>query len=158
MTTKLKQAARQALGALVRAEAMYGQPNADIQTALRETLASRCQTTTTEQAEQEPVAWMDLHKELGKLRWMGGDEGWDNAINAVRDRLIELATPRPVRTKDPCNPWQDLTDDEVFKIIDDFSSEYAEILSPKRFARAVIAADRAKNNLCGSANAEEKNK
>ena len=45
---KLEQAARQALGALVRAEAMYGQPNADIQTALREALA--------EQAEQEPVA------------------------------------------------------------------------------------------------------
>ena len=38
MTTKLEQAARQALGALVRAEAMYGQPNADIQTALREAL------------------------------------------------------------------------------------------------------------------------
>ena len=49
---------------------------------------------TAPQPVQEPVAWMDLHKELGKLRWMGGDEGWDNAINAVRDRLIELATPR----------------------------------------------------------------
>lgn len=36
---KLEQAARQALGALVRAEAMYGQPNADIQTALRSALA-----------------------------------------------------------------------------------------------------------------------
>ena len=36
---KLREAARQALGALVRAEALYGQPNADIQTAIREALA-----------------------------------------------------------------------------------------------------------------------
>jgi len=41
MTTKLEQAARQALGALVRAEALYGQPNADIQTAIREALAEQ---------------------------------------------------------------------------------------------------------------------
>jgi len=54
MTTKLEQAARQALGALVRAEAMYGQPNADIQTALREALAVSEQRME-EQAEQEPV-------------------------------------------------------------------------------------------------------
>jgi hypothetical protein len=46
---KLEQAARQALGALVRAEAMYGQPNADIQTALREALA---------QPQGEWVAWL----------------------------------------------------------------------------------------------------
>ena len=39
--TELEQAARQALEALVRAEALYGQPNADIQTAIREALAEQ---------------------------------------------------------------------------------------------------------------------
>ena len=86
-----------------------------------------------EQAEQEPVAWMDLHKELGKLRWMGGDEGWDNAINAVRDRLIELATLHPVRTKD-------LTDDEIAQAV---GSPLDEVYLAD--FRAVIAADREKN-------------
>lgn len=32
----------------------------------------------------------DLHKELGQLRWMGADEGWDRAIEAVRKRIAEL--------------------------------------------------------------------
>ena len=35
---KTRAAMQQALGALVRAEAMYGQPNTDIQAALREAL------------------------------------------------------------------------------------------------------------------------
>lgn len=52
--TKLEQAARQALGALVRAEALYGQPNADIQTAIREALA--------EQEKQEPVALDEVRR------------------------------------------------------------------------------------------------
>ena len=43
-----------------------------------------------EPVKQEPVGEVDLHKELGQLRWMGGDEGWDNAINAVMKRLEEL--------------------------------------------------------------------
>ena len=43
-----------------------------------------------EHDKQEPVGEVDLHKELGQLRWMGGDEGWDNAINAVMKRLEEL--------------------------------------------------------------------
>ena len=50
--------------------------------AIREALA--------EPVKQEPVGEVDLHKELGQLRWMGGDEGWDNAIHAVRKRLEEL--------------------------------------------------------------------
>jgi hypothetical protein len=29
----------------------------------------------------------DLHEELGKMKWMGEDEGWDKAIKAVRDEL-----------------------------------------------------------------------
>jgi len=30
-----------------------------------------------------------LWKELGTMRWMGADEGWDRAIEAVRRRLDE---------------------------------------------------------------------
>jgi hypothetical protein len=31
-----------------------------------------------------------LHKELNKIIWAGADEGWDKAIEAVRDRIMEL--------------------------------------------------------------------
>lgn len=55
-------------------------------------------TTKLEKAaRQEPVAWMDLHKELGQLRWAGKDIGWDLAIDAVRNRLEELYAA-PVKT------------------------------------------------------------
>lgn len=32
----------------------------------------------------------DLHKELNKITWMGSDDGWDRAIEAVRARIIEM--------------------------------------------------------------------
>jgi len=32
----------------------------------------------------------DLHKELNKITWMGADEGWDRAIDAVRNRIVEM--------------------------------------------------------------------
>jgi hypothetical protein len=38
----------------------------------------------------EPKALTALHKELGQLRWMGADEGWDRAIKSVRARIAEL--------------------------------------------------------------------
>ena len=38
----------------------------------------------------------DLYEELGKMKWMGEDEGWDRAIKAVRE---ELATRYGVRVK-----------------------------------------------------------
>ena len=47
-----------------------------------------------EQPAQEPVAWMDLHKELGFMKWIGADDGWDKAIEAVRKRLVELSTTK----------------------------------------------------------------
>ena len=90
---KLEQAARQALGALVRAEAMYGQPNADIQTALREALA--------EQAEQEPVGYFAYDEE---------HDIWEELTGPNAPGATPLYTA-PVRTKD-------LTDDEIEAIVD----------------------------------------
>lgn len=149
-------ALREALGNSLKPKCFADyQPNHAIDRACAScAVAVECQTG--KQAEQsseaatpttlaEPVAWMDLHKELGKLRWMGGDEGWDNAINAVRDRLVELATT--VRTKDHCNPLQDLTEEEIEAIVDSVGAHEVGYWQHV-FARAVIAADRAKNNLC----------
>ena len=39
----------------------------------------------------EKSALLALHKELGKMLWAGADEGWDKAVDAVRDRIMELA-------------------------------------------------------------------
>ena len=124
---KLEQAARQALGALVRAEAMYGQPNADIQTALREALA--------EQAEQEPVGYFAYDEE---------HDIWEELTGPNAPGATPLYTA-PARTKDPCNPLQDLTDDEIMKINVDTASIVPTCDRQFHFARAVIAADREKN-------------
>ena len=113
---KLEQAARQALGALVRAEAMYGQPNADIQTALREALA--------EQAEQEPVGYFAYDEE---------HDIWEELTGPNAPGATPLYTA-PARTKD-------LTDDEIAAL---WASD-GFYRTPTDFARAVIAADRRKN-------------
>ena len=34
-----------------------------------------------------------LFRELGTLKWMGEDAGWDLAITAVRKRILELMSP-----------------------------------------------------------------
>lgn len=124
------------------------------------------------QAEQEPVAWMDLHKELGQLRWAGKDIGWDLAIDAVRNRLEELyAAPvqqveqEPVAKVTDVFPtrieWlkeatlnqylyatpartKDLTDDEIASICADLPFDENFDIT---VARAVIAADREKNRV-----------
>ena len=31
----------------------------------------------------------DLYEELGKMKWMGEDEGWDKAIKAVKEELTK---------------------------------------------------------------------
>ena len=147
--TKLEQAARQALGALVRAEAMYGQPNADIQTALREALAEPkkpeecangcpqlqvcdyCQIA--EQAEQEPVAWWCCAP--GQDPVLLFDEPSDERYPPNYKEPLYAA---PVRTKD-------LTDDDILEAV---GIRYAEPHTKHRIlknARAVIAADREKN-------------
>ena len=86
--------------------------------------------------KQKPVGEVDLHKELGQLRWMGGDEGWDNAIHAVRKRLEELYAA-PVSAK---REWVDLTDDEIEDAVGWTMTE-GEMLE----CRAVITAFKEKN-------------
>jgi len=55
--------------------------------------------------------------------------------------FAQQVTPviQAVRTKDPCHPWQDLTDNEIEIIWEHSASTAVD------FARAVIAADREKN-------------
>jgi hypothetical protein len=43
--------------------------------------------TTTDLAWLETRRLVRVWKELGRLRWVGADEGWDKAIEAVRARL-----------------------------------------------------------------------
>jgi hypothetical protein len=43
--------------------------------------------TTTDLAWLETRRLVRVWKELGQMRWMGADEGWDKAIEAVRARL-----------------------------------------------------------------------
>lgn len=43
--------------------------------------------TTTDLAWLETRRLTRLWKELGQMRWAGADEGWDRAIEAVRNRL-----------------------------------------------------------------------
>lgn len=36
---------------------------------------------------------VQLHRELNKMRWAGEDDGWDNAIAAVRAYIADITTP-----------------------------------------------------------------
>ena len=140
MTTKLEQAARQALEAWDNMNSGYCTTEFN---ALREALAEqekplyrkvlREMLDAHEQAEQEPVAWVNA----------------DNLDNLLNDRTTTIqgnrsffrATPlyaAPVRTKD-------LTDDEAQKLWNDTSSIVPMWAHHLHFARAVIAADREKN-------------
>lgn len=37
-----------------------------------------------------------MHSDLGKLKWMGADDGWDCAVEAVRKELLQKMQP-PIR-------------------------------------------------------------
>ena len=134
---KLEQAARQALEALeVSTDWDVGAKGKQLQsmkaiTALREALA--------EQAEQEPVAWVDLTKEeLHQIEMTceTSAECYRVIAKALKDRNYT----RPVRTKD-------LTDDEIWNDVYDASKHWSgfDDFNVIEFARAVIAADREKN-------------
>jgi len=131
MTTKLEQAARQALDALE-----VHQPDPEQQmvteaiTALREALAER----EANQAEQEkPYAdKAAMFAQLGgmvRIDPVTGDVGI-----GTPSKTLDYAAP--VRTKD-------LTDDEIASLAKKINGIYYDC--DIEFARAVIAADREKN-------------
>ena len=119
MTTKLEQAARQALEFFESGDFVYP---TDLATALREALA--------EQAEQEPVAWC----------YFCEDELWGfftdpDECDPDCDNEMSLYAA-PVRTKD-------LTDDELFNLLEqNYDGSWDGMIC---FARVVISADREKN-------------
>ena len=107
--TTLREAAQQALEAL---EAMQSYAVAERKgllicdesiTALRAALEQQEQATgkdslqvpqhVADQLTTADLAWLETRrlvrvwKELGEMRWMGADNGWDRAIEAVRARL-----------------------------------------------------------------------
>ena len=152
MSTKLEQAARQALEALIVAEEFVDRHSEDWYisgqqdlkqiresiTALREALAEqekplyrkvlREMLDAHEQSEQEPVAYLR----------MGSDQRFvvtKAAEELVADTFHQLYTA-PVRTKD-------LTDDELDIFVSEKTMDMRMTL--REFARAVIAADREKN-------------
>ena len=97
---KLEQAARQALEALIKANHFHDYE--DEITALREALA--------EQAEQEPKYFGLTHDHT----WLSIDKKQYDKLKPEGRMACYTA---PVRTKDLCNPLQDLTDDEIEAIV-----------------------------------------
>lgn len=136
---KLEQAARQALGALVRAEAMYGQPNADIQTALREALA--------EQAEQEPLMDYERINALREGEQNGAEDAYffvrpENDTPSLRKMFcqgFERGFHKGLKYAAPVQQI-DLTDDEIRDAV-----SHPMTMMKLNDARAVIAKFKEKN-------------
>ena len=111
---KLREAARQALEALETLDCGDSYKTHNAATALREALA--------EQAEQEPVAWMN--EERNTITW-----------NELYPNMTPLYAA-PVRTKD-------LTDAEIAALVQRHTIDGK--IMPFALCEAVIAADREKN-------------
>ena len=124
MTPKERAAMQQALEAMIAGNDEW--PRLDVTEAiiaLREALDHFRDATkkVAEQAEQDPVAWMDNDGNV-----------CDN--NDFGDAFPIPLYAAPVRTKD-------LTDDEIYTLYSEPCSDREMV----EFARAVIAADREKN-------------
>lgn len=72
--------------ALVALEAALAQEEATGKESLQDVKES-LMVTTTDRAWLETRRLVRIWKELGQMRWVGVDEGWDRAIEAVRARL-----------------------------------------------------------------------
>lgn len=57
----------------------------------------------------------DLYNELGTMRWVGSDEGWDLAIEAVRKRIREEVETKPTDAFG-------ITDEDIQKAYDKLQS------------------------------------
>jgi hypothetical protein len=110
---RLREAAQQALEALEKTHTQPGceqwQAERKASVALRAALTQQEQATVKESLSVEfkgggqvatplqltanDLAWLETRrlvrvwKELGQMRWVGADDGWDRAIEAVRARL-----------------------------------------------------------------------
>ena len=133
MTQKERAAMQQALEALEVYEIKLNSRlcNEAI-TALRAALAEQEEQSQLADATLEPVAWVTAKESFCGFPKLVFSETQKDGYKPL------YATP--VRTKDPCNPLQDLTDDEIDKIVAESTG-----LLYLDFARAVIAADREKN-------------
>ena len=113
--------------------------------------AKQAEPSQLADASLKPVAW----KHDCAALCANDVELWiDNCPHCGKPR-----TAAPVRTKDPCNPLQDLTDDEILEIslanklllelcygqMFEMQEVTTDLAGLTKFARAVIAADREKN-------------
>ena len=146
MTTKLEQAEQEPVAlsyALQLAEeALFSYEDITTKQCDEAIAAIR---TVKESLTIEPVCFGCLYQggrlEIFKTREMAQKYVNGSLRNGADVKLIELYAA-PVRTKDPCNPLQDLTDDEICKAN---KTEIPDCQDLVDFARAVIAADREKN-------------
>jgi len=99
MMSDLRKAAKQALGCLVRAEALYGQSNADVQAALRAALEDTAQTP----ANQSDTDGITVRYDLSPVE----------TETAIRQKLIEMGWTPPAQTPPPRTP---LTAEQVRQI------------------------------------------
>lgn len=99
--TDLRQAAQQALEALIDAANVLSAPMfADAAAALR---------TALEQ-QAEPVAWMFQHDETGRMNYVGND-GIHNPTTFI-EMNPRYALVCPLYTTPPQRPWVGLTDND----------------------------------------------
>jgi len=98
-----------------------------------------------EQAEQEPV----LCVECGKPTMHMGNKCYACCQKDTKDLEDALKSwdAAPVRTKDPCHLWQDLTDEEISDAIHGKGSPLRLHDYAIRDFRAVIAAHKEKNHV-----------
>ena len=89
-----------------------------------------------QQAEQEPVAVVEITYGRDPECYVTGN------IDDFPEGVFKLYAA-PARTKDPCHPWQDLTDDEIDQVRD---KTWCLNNSLREFAGAVIAKFKEKNN------------
>jgi len=73
--------------ALAQPEQATGKESLQVEFKEGGQIATPLQLTTDDLAWLETRRLVRAWKELGQMRWMGADDGWDRAIEAVRARL-----------------------------------------------------------------------
>jgi hypothetical protein len=84
---KLNQAITALRAALEQQEQATGKDSLQVEFKGGGQIAIPLQLTANDLAWLETRRLVRVWKELGEMRWMGADDGWDRAIEAVRARL-----------------------------------------------------------------------